>query len=198
MAERPKGYGMTAELADKKAAKYDANLDLKARQWLEEIVGEPFPTGLEPDSKTFHEALKDGVYLCKAINVLQPGSAPKINQSKMAFKMMENIGFFLSGCENYGCPKTDIFQTVDLYEAQNIPQVINGIIALARKAGKKGVQTETQIAPKESSENPREFSEQQLQEGKKVIGLQMGSNKGASQAGQTAYGLGRQIRDDRY
>lgn len=77
-------------------------------------------------------------------------------------------------------------------------QVINGIIALARKAGKKGVQTETQIAPKESSENPREFSEQQLQEGKKVIGLQMGSNKGASQAGQTAYGLGRQIRDDRY
>ena len=77
-------------------------------------------------------------------------------------------------------------------------QVINGIIALARKAGKKGVQTETQIAPKESSENPREFSEQQLQEGKKVIGLQMGSNKGASQAGQTAYGLGCQIRDDRY
>ena len=36
---------------------------------------------------------------------------------------MENIGFFLSGCEAYGCPKTDIFQTVDLYEAQNIPQV---------------------------------------------------------------------------
>lgn len=155
---------------------------------------------------------------------------------------MENIGNFLSGCEAYGCPKTDIFQTVDLYEAQNIPQVslptkmlfanayvarthlpllggvsfahawslwcfsifcfwfqvINGIIALARKAQKKGVQTSTQIAPKESSENPREFSEEQLQEGKKTIGLQMGSNKGASQAGQTAYGLGRQIRDDRY
>lgn len=36
---------------------------------------------------------------------------------------MENIGFFLNACEFYGCPKTDIFQTVDLYEAQNIPQV---------------------------------------------------------------------------
>ena len=69
---------------------------------------------------------------------------------------------------------------------------------MARKAGKKGVQTQAQIAPKEASENPREFSEDQLKEGKKVIGLQMGSNKGASQAGQTAYGLGRQIRDDRY
>ena len=115
MAERPKGYGMTAELADKvkslvvsrlrlpfctvymhvrnspnlqKAAKYDKELDLKARQWLEEVAGEPFPTGLEPDSNTFHEALKDGVYLCKVINALQPGSVPKVNQSKMAFKMV--------------------------------------------------------------------------------------------------------------
>ena len=33
---------------------------------------------------------------------------------------MENIGTFLSGCEDYGLKKTDLFQTVDLYEAQNI------------------------------------------------------------------------------
>lgn len=79
------------------------------------------------------------------------------------------------------------------------PQVINGIIALARKALKKGVETNVPgIAPKEASANKRDFTEEQLQEGKNVIGLQMGSNKGASQAGQTAYGLGRQIRDDRY
>ena len=77
-------------------------------------------------------------------------------------------------------------------------QVINGLIALARKAQKKGVQTSVQLAPKESSENKREFSEEQLQEGKKTIGLQMGSNKGASQAGITAYGQGRQIMDHRY
>ena len=36
---------------------------------------------------------------------------------------MENIGKFLSFCDEIGVPKTDIFQTVDLYEAQNIPQV---------------------------------------------------------------------------
>ena len=46
---------------------------------------------------------------------------------------MENIGNYLSSCENYGVPKTDLFQTVDLYEGQNMPQVINGIIALGRK-----------------------------------------------------------------
>ena len=71
-----------------KAAKYDRDLDRKAREWLEELTGEAFPTGLEPDMNSFHEALKDGTYLCRAINVLQPGSVPKINQSKMAFKMV--------------------------------------------------------------------------------------------------------------
>lgn len=76
--------------------------------------------------------------------------------------------------------------------------MINGVICLARKAQKKGFQCSVLIAPKEASENKREFSEEQLQEGKKVIGLQMGSNKGASQAGQTAYGATRQIKDDRY
>jgi hypothetical protein len=36
---------------------------------------------------------------------------------------MENIGNFLEAAEKYGCPKLDLFQTVDLYEGQNIPQV---------------------------------------------------------------------------
>ena len=36
---------------------------------------------------------------------------------------MENIGKFLDFCDQLGVPKTDIFQTVDLYENQNIPGV---------------------------------------------------------------------------
>ena len=63
-------------------AKYDAQMEADARSWLEAIAEEPFPEG------SFHDALKDGVYLCKVINQLQPGSVPKINQSKMAFKMV--------------------------------------------------------------------------------------------------------------
>lgn len=47
--------------------------------------------------------------------------------------------------------------------------------------------------PKKSKENPRNFSDNQLQEGKNVIGLQMGTNRGASQAGMTGYGMPRQI-----
>lgn len=66
-------------------AKHDPQMEADAKSWLEAIAGEPFPDG------SFHEALKDGVYLCKVINQLQPGSVPKINQSKMAFKMVTTI-----------------------------------------------------------------------------------------------------------
>lgn len=51
----------------------------------------------------------------------------------MAFKLMENIGNFLTACESYGLVKTDLFQTVDLFEGQNMHQVVNTIQALGRK-----------------------------------------------------------------
>lgn len=51
----------------------------------------------------------------------------------------------------------------------------------------------TSFLPRKSKENPRNFSDNQLQEGKNVIGLQMGTNRGASQAGMTGYGMPRQI-----
>ena len=59
----------------------------------------------------------------------------------------------------------------------------------AQKNGFEG----PEFGPKFSENNPREFSEEVLQEGNKVIGLQMGSNLGASQAGMTPAGLPRQI-----
>ena len=78
------------------------------------------------------------------MNRLVPGAIKKINESKMAFKMvnlltlkrvsllpcamsfptqMENIGLFLDACCAYGLTKVDLFQTVDLYDGTNIPQV---------------------------------------------------------------------------
>ena len=85
MADRPKGYGMTAEIQERVSrtrccfevfvftnlftiffcfclqldAKYDAGLEAQAREWMELVVEEPFPEG------SFQEALKDGTYLCK-------------------------------------------------------------------------------------------------------------------------------------
>ena len=60
------------------------------------------------------------------------------------------------------------------------------------QAQKKGF-TDATLGPKESTEQKREWTEEQLKAGQNVIGLQMGSNKGATQAGITAYGMQRQI-----
>lgn len=49
------------------------------------------------------------------------------------------------------------------------------------------------LGVKVAQENRRNFTEDVLRKGEQVIGLQYGSNRGASQAGMTAYGAGRQI-----
>ncbi|CAB3978108.1 myophilin-like [Paramuricea clavata] len=178
MASRPKGFGMTAELQKKKDAKFDPALEREALDFVQSKTGISCSGGV-------HECLKDGVILCKLANALKPGSIKKVNESKMAFKMMENIGNFLAVAESLGVAKNDLFQTVDLYEAQNIPQVINGILAIKRK-----------VTGGESTRNVRNFTDEQLRAGQNVIGLQMGTNKGASQKGMTAPGASRQIRHE--
>jgi len=64
-------------------------------------------------------------------------------------------------------------------------------VYLHGQAGTKGLSVPT-LGPKEATENKREFTEQQLKEGQNVIGLQMGTNKLASQAGEH-FGRQRQV-----
>lgn len=58
--------------------------------------------------------------LSELINSLFSGEKPvkKIQSSPMAFKQMEQISQFLNAAEKYGVIKTDMFQTVDLWEGQ--------------------------------------------------------------------------------
>ncbi|XP_065071512.1 myophilin-like [Rhopilema esculentum] len=195
MATRPTGYGLTAETKRKIDSKFDADLANQALNWVEAVLEENlFDDRDEANLKKYvQDQLKDGTILCRVINKLSPGSVKKVNASKMAFKMMENIGNFLQGCYNYGVKKEDLFQTADLYEGANIVQVVNGLAALARKAQSSGYDGPS-FGPKESTAAPREFTQEQLEAGKSIIGLQMGSNKGASQAGQN-FGKTRQILD---
>jgi hypothetical protein len=76
------------------------------------------------------------------------------------------------------------------------PQVVTSIISLGRQAQKNGYSGPT-LGPKQAEANPREFDEDKLREGRNVIGLQMGTNQVANQAGMTPYGKGRQIADTR-
>jgi len=43
---------------------------------------------------------------------------------------MENIQMFLTFCEHYGVPKTNLCQTVDLFEGTNMPQFLSCVQCL--------------------------------------------------------------------
>ncbi|NXF27697.1 TAGL2 protein, partial [Rhodinocichla rosea] len=137
--------------------------------------------------------------LCRLINSLQGGGqAPvaKIQAWGGAFKQMEQISQGGEAAERYGIAATDIFQTVDLWEGKNMACVQRtlmngGGLAVAKGDGLLG--GDPNWFPKKSRGGRRVFSEDKLKEGQSVIGLQMGTNRGASQAGMTGYGRGGQI-----
>ncbi|CAH0546501.1 unnamed protein product [Brassicogethes aeneus] len=116
----------------------------------------------------------------RLVNTIKPGSVKKVNTSAMAFKCMENINAFLEAARDLGVPAQETFQTVDLWERQNLNSVVICLQSLGRKAGQFG---KPSIGPKESEKNERMFSEEKLKAGQTIIGLQMGSNKGATQSG---------------
>ncbi|XP_022327690.1 muscle-specific protein 20-like [Crassostrea virginica] len=197
MAHRPHAYGLTGEVQRKIKGKYSEELEQGARLWIEAVLETELVPGEDPNSPLgeikFQGALKNGVVLCKLMNAIKPGSIRKINENNMAFKMMENIESFLKAAENYGCKKIDLFQVVDLYERQNMTQVVNGIYALGRVTQKNGFQGPS-LGPKEADSNPRNFNDDILKAGQTVIGLQAGSNRGASQSGMN-FGKTRSILD---
>lgn len=189
MQNRPKGFGMSSESEMKKGSKYDSEHTLEIESWIEAQLGKKIFAG--SDSHSFAEALKDGQVLCQLSQKFDLGPK-KISTSNMPFKMMENIGNFLSAAEQLGVAKTDLFQTIDLYEQQNIPQVVNGLHAFAREVSAQG-KTDIIFGSK-PKKDPRAFTEEQLREGQKTIGLQGGQNlsKGKGQN----FGKTRAIIDD--
>ncbi|KAF3424367.1 hypothetical protein E2986_03228 [Frieseomelitta varia] len=127
---------------------------------------------------------------------------------------------FQKACVKYGVPDVDLFQAVDLIERKNIAQVTNTIFAIGRtviilkhifyycqmctiaeKNNNNNINLQTYrhpewrgpwLGPKPSEENKRNFTEEQLRAGEGYIGLQAGTNKGATQAGQN-FGATRKI-----
>ncbi|XP_018564601.1 myophilin [Anoplophora glabripennis] len=170
--------GFAAEAQRKVNAKYSEDLAKESLEWIASITGDGINTGGDMDN--FYEVLKDGTLLCKLVNNIQPGMVKKVNTSSMAFKCMENINAFLEAAKQLGVPPQETFQTVDLWERQNLNSVVICLQSLGRKAGNFG---KPSIGPKEAEKNERTFSEEKLKAGQTIIGLQMGSNKGANQSG---------------
>ena len=198
MANRGPAYGLSREVQQKIDRQYDPELEQILIQWIGAQCG-PDVGQPQPGKDNFQKWLKDGTVLCKLINSLYPpgkGPVDKIQASSMAFKQMEQISKFLHAAESYGILATDIFQTVDLWEGKNMACVQRTLMNLGGLAVSRGdgfFAGDPNWFPKKSQENRRAFSEDKLKEGQSVIGLQMGTNRGASQAGMTGYGMPRQI-----
>ncbi|XP_041808313.1 transgelin-like [Chelmon rostratus] len=197
MANRGPAYGLTREVQSKIEKKYDPELEERLVEWIIAQCG-PGVGQPEPGKTGIQNWLKDGRVLCELINSLHASNKPirSAKPSSTAFKQMEQIALFLKAAENYGVTTTDVFQTVDLYEGKDLAAVQRTLMALGSLAVTKNdgcYKGDPSWFHKKSQENRREFSEEQLSEGRNVIGLQMGTNKGASQAGMTGYGRPRQI-----
>ncbi|XP_028679208.1 calponin-1 [Erpetoichthys calabaricus] len=185
---RGPAYGLSAEVKSKLAQKYDPHKEEELRFWIEEITGKKM-------GESFMEALKDGVILCELVNKLQPGSIRKINNSSQNWHQLENIGNFIKAITDYGMKPVDIFEANDLFENFNHTQVQSTLMALAGLAKTKGFHTKSDVGVKYAEKQQRRFNPEKLKEGRNIIGLQMGTNKYASQKGMTSYGTRRHLYD---
>jgi Calponin homology (CH) domain len=118
-------------------SKYSDELAAECLEWIKEVTGEPINTSGDMDN--FFEVLKDGVILCKLTNAIQPGTVKKVNESKMAFKCMENISAFLESAKAFGVPVQETFQSVDLWERQNLNSVVICLQSLGRKVSENAI-----------------------------------------------------------
>merc|ERR1719266_283002 len=113
------------------------------------------------------------------MNKIQPNSVKKFRETGTPFMLMENIQAFLAA---------------DLFERRSIPQVVVCLYSLGRLTQLHPEYTGPRIGPKMAEKNERNFSSEQIRRNRDaVIGLQAGTNVGATQAGMGAMGNSRHM-----
>ncbi|KAI3336337.1 hypothetical protein HD806DRAFT_2250 [Xylariaceae sp. AK1471] len=110
--------------------KYTPAAANEVRSWIEGVLGSRLP------SNDLLEGLKDGVALCKLVNLAVGPPGVKFKQSAMPFVQMENISHFLRACQSppLNLQEHDMFLTVDLYEQKDPAQVLQCLGAFSRAA----------------------------------------------------------------
>uniref|UniRef100_UPI00359003C3 transgelin-3-like n=1 Tax=Myxine glutinosa TaxID=7769 RepID=UPI00359003C3 len=120
MANKGPSYGFSREVQNRIDQKYDQELESLLTDWLMVQCAEKMKDITKPASgkPAFQAWLKDGVLLCHLINSLSSDglAIKRVAHHEMVFRQMEQISQFLRAAEAYGVGKTDLFQTVDLFE----------------------------------------------------------------------------------
>ncbi len=173
-------YGLSAEVKARIDGKRDAQVEKDVQNWIENVIGEKFP-------KSFEESLKSGVILCKLANKIKPGIIAKVNTNNMPFMQMENIASFLKTLDVFGVNRHDQFQTVDLFEGKNIPQVTQSLFVLASSCQKLPYYKGPQFGIKIADKREINFTEDQLRQARNTVGQQY---EGFNEHAKNTIGLG--------
>ncbi|KAL7058138.1 hypothetical protein AAHC03_016918 [Spirometra sp. Aus1] len=210
--------GFAREVQQRISEKYNAEDAGKALRWFRML---PVPSGMpdvlkeaaekipadistaQPDE--LHEFLKDGLALGYLIGCLKPDEV----QTRLCTKcwtvasspifetnrQRERIGAFLKFCEEAGVGSASVFQTDQLFEKTNLPQVVICLTQLGIESqAKEGYPGPQGYWLQKHQSNKRTFTEEQLKGGDTVIGLQMGYAGGANQSG-VSFGARRHVMD---
>ncbi|KAK4232047.1 hypothetical protein QBC38DRAFT_540970 [Podospora fimiseda] len=121
---------LDGDLRKLRLEKYTPAAANEAKQWIESILNERLPAG------DLLDALKDGVALCKLVNLIVGPPGVKFKKSAMPFVQMENISHFLRASQGppLNLQQHDMFLTVDLFEKKDPAQVLQCIGAFSRAA----------------------------------------------------------------
>ncbi|CAL8100385.1 unnamed protein product [Calicophoron daubneyi] len=210
--------GFAREVQQKLAEKFNQEEAAKTLRWIR-LLPKPADTPeayleavekIPEDIKTvdcdaYAGYLSNGLVLGYLVACLDPDFVQKLKtvktwqvSDKPAFetsRQRDRIGSFLKFTAAYGVDPAFQFQTDQLYESTNLTQVVVCLSQL-------GVEAQTKPDFKgpqdywmhKHKENKRQFTEEQLRSGEKVIGLQMGTAAGANASG-ISFGAHRHITD---
>lgn len=114
--------GLDGDLAAKKAAKYDPEVEAQVVGWIEAV------TGQSKGGASAHEWLKNGQVLCALANKVKPGAVANVNTMATPFKERENITFFQKAMRDAGVPESQLFGTDDLYDANDLGTFMRSMV----------------------------------------------------------------------
>lgn len=128
-------HGMDKQIWARLNAKFDPERAQNALNWVCEVTGEGDPTG------DFGEVLRNGYLISKMILIIDPDVKKRIKKrrwkpknTKLPFPAREQIEMFSKACKACGVRETDVFTSQDLWEQENLNNVVNTLYALNAQA----------------------------------------------------------------
>lgn len=113
----------------------NAVVEQQARQWINAVRASQSQEPIQADAD-LADALRSGVILCELLNAIRPEAVVKPSKFSNTVHHRENIGKFVTGCTALGVPDAESFETVDLYEGSNLPQVWRCVASLGKHTPK--------------------------------------------------------------